>query len=703
VTWRTLSGCVKTGCHPSVTEEVAMSLVLGELATILKADDRPMEKGLKAGEGRFRDAKGRYVKIAKETGQEAGEATGGGFLGKIGPLLKGGAVAAATAAALALGVAFVQALDVEKANDKLAAQMGASAAEAEHLGRVAGELYAGAYGDSIGQVNEALDAVVSSIDGMRQASEDDLEAMTAKALDLATAFDLDVARAAQVAGEAVRYGLAEDANQAMDLITASLQRVPKAVREDLIDAIDEYGPFLESIGLIGEKAFGLLVRGAEKGMYGIDKTGDALKEFTIRATDMSTASKVGFDAIGLSQQKMAGKLLAGGETAAKAFDQIIAGLLGIKDPVAQSQAALALFGTPLEDLSVAEIPKFLASLQSAEGGLGDVAGAAERMGATLNDNAATRVEAFKRKTMSQLTELAGGTLKLFDDVQQDPAVSDFMGDAGRVLDEKVVPALRSFWSWVQEKVLPVLQEIRVNALDRLREAWTFVSDKIDENREELTQLGEVLRVVAEWIVTNVLPVLYDLYYSGFVHVAHGIGMVIDWISFWIDAFNLAKDAATGTVNWVGDKIDWVVSKANGLKKRMSFSGLFDGMKGALKSAVNWVIGKWNGLEFGVPRISIPGVGSFGGGSIGVPNIPLLAKGGNILREGLAVVGDAGPELVRLGRGAQVQPLASGSAMAGLVGVLRIILQWPDGRVIKDQLVDAASLRGQGVGTYLGVA
>ena len=69
---------------------------------------------------------------------------------------------------------------------------------------------------------------------------------------------------------------------------------------------------------------------------------------------------------------------------------------------------------------------------------------------------------------------------------------------------------------------------------------------------------------------------------------------------------------------------------------------------------------------------MPGIGRIGGGSLGwegihittpdIATIPLLGFGGNVVAPGLAVVGDRGPELVELPRGAQVTPL-SGSQTA----------------------------------------
>jgi phage-related protein len=83
------------------------------------------------------------------------------------------------------------------------------------------------------------------------------------------------------------------------------------------------------------------------------------------------------------------------------------------------------------------------------------------------------------------------------------------------------------------------------------------------------------------------------------------------------------------------------------------SGMWDGIKNAFKSAINWIIGKWNGLQFKLPSVDthIPGVGTVGGFTLGTPDIPRLAKGGIVNRPTLALIGEAGPEaVVPLSRG-----------------------------------------------------
>ena len=98
----------------------------------------------------------------------------------------------------------------------------------------------------------------------------------------------------------------------------------------------------------------------------------------------------------------------------------------------------------------------------------------------------------------------------------------------------------------------------------------------------------------------------------------------------------------------------------------SIIGFVNGMITAVVSGVNTVIRALNNLHVDVPDW-VPGIGgkSFGFAlsEVTAPQIPMLAKGGTLLR-GSAIVGEAGPELLSLtGRGARVTPLGGDKARA----------------------------------------
>ena len=99
-----------------------------------------------------------------------------------------------------------------------------------------------------------------------------------------------------------------------------------------------------------------------------------------------------------------------------------------------------------------------------------------------------------------------------------------------------------------------------------------------------------------------------------------------------------------------------------------FGGIFSGIAALTKAPFNLVLGMVNKvinaintLISGLNKIHFTLPSWLGGGSFGInlpsiPNLPYLAKGG-MLEDGMAVVGEAGPELLTVGNGrAVVQPL-----------------------------------------------
>ena len=287
---------------------------------------------------------------------------------------------------------------------KLNATLGATPAQAKVYGESAGELYQSGFGESMEDVGNSIDAVVSSISGMRDASQDDIEEITGYALNLAKAFDVDVAESATTAGSLIKNGLASDAGQAMDMITGAMQQIPQSLRGEVLPVMDEYGKHFAALGIDGQTAMGMIVASSADGAIGMDKMGDALKEFTIRSTDMSKTTSGVYETLGLDMQEMTNSLLAGGPQAEKAMGQIIHGLQGIKDPGEQAAASLALFGTPLEDLGTDQIPNFLGMVDPMGDAFESMDGKAKSMGDALRDNAGVSLEEVKRSFQGMLTE-----------------------------------------------------------------------------------------------------------------------------------------------------------------------------------------------------------------------------------------------------------------------------------------------------------
>jgi hypothetical protein len=408
--------------------------------------------------------------------------------GSLLEMLDGWKVAAIAAAALGgaaiadkLIEGFDSTLERNKENDRLAASLGLSPDESRVAGALAGKLWVNAFGDSTGQVNEAVRAALLSLPqgGDLGSATGDVNGIAEDALNLASIFGVDVTDSIARAAQLVKSGLAPDMSAAFDLIFASMQRIPTSMTGDLLDAVDEYSKHLAPLGFTGEQIFGLLVTASKDGAIAVDKTGDALKEFTILSSDMSATSVAAYDAIGLNAHDMAAKLLAGGEDGKKAFGMIVDGLLSIEDPVQRQLMAINLFGTPLEDLSTAQIPDFLRRLQDGATGLGDFEGAAKDAGRTLNDNLATDIEEVKRKLSPASLAQAfndGGIEGVKTRVQEGvdklksiweeygPAVktlvSEGLDELGKLWDEKGPEVIEALKKWWDESGSPAVEVMR---------------------------------------------------------------------------------------------------------------------------------------------------------------------------------------------------------------------------------------------------
>lgn len=132
--------------------------------------------------------------------------------------------------------------------------------------------------------------------------------------------------------------------------------------------------------------------------------------------------------------------------------------------------------------------------------------------------------------------------------------------------------------------------------------------------------------------------------------SQGVVAAVKWIA----------SAATNTRNWVVNAFNNVVAFFKGLPGRIrsAASGMFDGIKDAFSSAIDFIIQKWESLK------NIGG-GVFGSiADIAGSVVPGAADGATITRPGTVMVGERGPELLSLPRGASVIPLSPALRAAG---------------------------------------
>ena len=333
---------------------------------------------------------------AEDAGDKASRALGEKLVdgvkkavGKIDNVMTG--IGAAGGAALSAGL--VEGLDVQAAQSKLQAQLGLTAKESERIGQVAGKVFAGAYGESMEEVNDAIKSVVQNMDGMKNASSESLQKTTQDALNLASIMGEDVSAVTRGVANLLKTGLAKNAKEAFDIITVGAQNGSNKA-EDLLDTFNEYSVQFLKLGLDGQTALGLISQGLKGGARDADLVADALKEFSLLAISGSEGVVAAYKDLGLNADQMRDKIAAGGPAAKEALGVVLERLRAVKNPADQAALATSLFGTQAEDLGQA---LFKLDPSTAVKGLGEVAGASDKVDKALGSSAQATFTAFQRQ------------------------------------------------------------------------------------------------------------------------------------------------------------------------------------------------------------------------------------------------------------------------------------------------------------------
>lgn len=275
--------------------------------------------------------------------------------------------------------------DAEKT---IMASTGATGAELDELMGSAERVFSSSHAESMNQVAAAM----SSVRTATGLVGDELERATQYGLALEDTLGYEVSQSARTASSLMKnFGLS--AQEAYNLITIGAQSGADK-NGDLLDVLNEYSVHYAALGLSAEEFMSSLIDGAEAGVFSVDKVGDAVKEFNIRAKDGSQTTADAFEMLGFDAQEMAAKFAAGGDTASEAFFTVVDALNNLEDPMAKNMAAVALFGTMYEDLEASILPV-----------LGNVEGGA------LNMHDALSVVTEDAKSLSDRWDEAGNSIE----------------------------------------------------------------------------------------------------------------------------------------------------------------------------------------------------------------------------------------------------------------------------------------------------
>lgn len=562
-----------------------------------------------------------------------------------------GLAEAGAMAGQAFSAALMNATEAESANDKLSAQLGFSGEIAKEFGAAAGQLYSEAYGENLGEVNDALKAVWQQGLVDEDAATEDIKAVAATALDFSSAMEQDMDRVTSAVGTMLKTGMAKNATEAFDVLTRGFQQGANKA-DDLLDTFIEYSTQFRKLGLDATTATGLLSQGLKGGARDADTVADALKEFSIRAIDGSKASGEAFKALGINGKQMAADIAAGGPKATAALGTVLEKLRGMKNPVDQSAAAVGLFGTKAEDLGAA---LFSLNPTTAVNALGQVAGASAEMGKTLADNAETKITMFTRSMETGFNEfLASNVIPiLVTAIEWIRGFGNVLESMGIKVSDVVIPAIAALGAAVLAAGVKMaigwltgLGPIYIIGIAVVALAALIISNW-DKIVAFLKATWEVIKSVAEAGLNFVKGRWSD--FVGFLSgVVSGIARIASGM------WDAARDSVVRAKQWIVDRWNDIIAFFGSIPRRIgeAFGSLGrilgDALKGAFNvgiDAINWFIDRANSAIHGINVInpfsdipSIPKIGRMhsGGtvpGPLGMERLTILEAGETVLPVG----------------------------------------------------------------------
>jgi hypothetical protein len=247
--------------------------------------------------------------------------------------------------------------------------------------------------------------------------------------------------------------------------------------------------------------------------------------------------------------------------------------------------------------------------------------------------------------------------------------------------------------WIQETVTALVEFVQAlweqfgdRILQHTERVWNYIREGIEAAMKIIKGVIDVFTgiISGDWArvwdgIKNIVRGVWDGITNLIRFALQNIGALLDIA--WENIKGAVGNAWGGIKSLVAEGAEALVGYMRGLPGRMAglFGGMFDGIKTAFRSALNWVIDRWNGLEFTLPGFSAFGQ-KFGGFTIGVPDIPRFHSGGIVPQT------PSGEMLAILQSGETVIPRSGAGAAGGISLVVNAGLG-TNGAQVGRQIVD----------------
>lgn len=301
----------------------------------------------------------------------------------------GNKVSVASAGVIAGGTVLANsAMNLEDAVAKYISSTNTATNETEKYRKVLENIHNNNYGEDYNDIANSMSAVTKQLKNL---DSSELENITEKAIAFRDLWGEEVSESIR-AVKALMDNFNISADEAFNLL-AEGKKQGLDFSNELLDNVNEYSVQFKKLGLNAQDMFNIFKVGAGNGAFNLDKIGDAVKEFSIRAIDGSNTTIDGFKRIGLNADEMAKKFANGGEEAKQAFIEVISRLGSMDDKVSQSIAGVDLFGTMWEDLG----PTVVTSFNKMDNGISQSNDSMQKSIDELYDTTKNKIEAELRR------------------------------------------------------------------------------------------------------------------------------------------------------------------------------------------------------------------------------------------------------------------------------------------------------------------
>ncbi|HZN70559.1 MAG TPA: hypothetical protein VFC00_02580 [Micromonosporaceae bacterium] len=346
-----------------------------------------------------------------------------------------------------------------------------------------------------------------------------------------------------------------------------------------------------------------------------------------------------------------------------------------------------------------------AGFKSAQSGVKDTGKAFDQFGEKIGDQ--ERRWQGLRSSITGTTDVAGGAAAIMkgDLLGGSVLVAGGLADLAQGFADTLIPMVKVAFQFVAHKAAMVAHAAWSGIVAAKTAIWTGVQWAL--NAALLANpIVFVIVAVAALVAAIVLIAtktdwfqrLWKVAWGGIKDAAQAVGgwfantlwpLIKRPFDLWIAYLRLVLTTVVNTFNAV---VGFVRSLPG--KIASAASGMWDGIKNAFRSALNWIVDKWN--NFRIPAIRVAGVQV--SPEINFPNLPHFASGG--FGRGLAIVGEHGRELVDLGAGARVHSnAATERILAGTAqsSASQVLLLDPNGGRLVEALIFtiAEAVRKQG--------